>query len=500
MDRKQIPKQFSLSEFKQELDGMVSKNTGTYINTHDQFWGGRVKTKTRTLQELQDIVSNGNITVQRALSNEFFNSNGFYRQIVMHYGTLLKNVGILIPNPSYGKSLQDKPIAKRYYGALDLIESMVLESRLTDLSIRVLLNGVYYGVIHTSTKKDFILMDLPIEYCRSELQDSKNRDIIEFNTAYFDSIRDANARRMALRAYPDFIAEHYYKTKEQRGLSAWMKLPVELGVSFQLFSQRPYFLPLVPITLQYDDAVERDAEREREEIKKVLVQEMPHLNDGSLVFEPDEAAIMHEGTVGMLAESNPNMSVLTTYGKADVVQTKTSSGITRNTLEQMTKHVYASAGVTSEVFSATGAAAVKTSLQYDTSIMMILGNQYASFISRVMNATFGNTHVDFKYSILPITIYNSEDYVNSTFKLAQSGYPLLLPAIAHGVSQRDLTNLKDLENNLLGLPDSLIPSQSAYTQTKDGGSTDEGGRPQLKQEEKAEKTLENEESLDKGGE
>lgn len=117
---------------------------------------------------------------------------------------------------------------------------------------------------------------------------------------------------------------------------------------------------------------------------------------------------------------------------------------------------------------------------------MILGRQYSSFVSRVVNTLYGTSQVDFTYRVLPITEYNVEDYVANSFKLAQSGYSLLLPAIAHGVSQRDLVNLKELENGLLNLTESLKPPQSAHTQGKDSASADEGGRPALKTEEKTE--------------
>jgi hypothetical protein len=48
-----------------------------------------------------------------------------------------------------------------------------------------------------------------------------------------------------------------------------------------------------------------------------LVQEIPHLNDGALLFEPVEVEEIHRGTVGML-RGNKNIDVLTTYGKVNV--------------------------------------------------------------------------------------------------------------------------------------------------------------------------------------
>ena len=63
-----------------------------------------------------------------------------------------------------------------------------------------------------------------------------------------------------------------------------------------------------------------------------------------------------------------------------------------------------------------------------------------------------------------------------------------------GISQGELINVKDLENDVLKLSDKLIPLSTSYTQS--GNSP---GRPALSPEEKSEKTVANEISLDNGG-
>jgi hypothetical protein len=49
--------------------------------------------------------------------------------------------------------------------------------------------------------------------------------------------------------------------------------------------------------LEYDAAIELEHDRNADEIRKIIVQKVPHLNDGRLLFEPDEAAEIHQGTV-----------------------------------------------------------------------------------------------------------------------------------------------------------------------------------------------------------
>lgn len=97
-----------------------------------------------------------------------------------------------------------------------------------------------------------------------------------------------------------------------------------------------------------------------------------------------------------------------------------------------------------------------------------------------------------------------------------------MPALALGLTQRDLVSIKDLENDVLKLGDKLKPLSTSYTQSgsdnnsnketggeKGNGETtegkaqgvnpDEGGRPTLKEGEKTEKTIKNEESQNRTG-
>jgi hypothetical protein len=129
--------------------------------------------------------------------------------------------------------------------------------------------------------------------------------------------------------------------------------------------------------------------------------------------------------------------------------------------------------------------------------MMYLANKFARFITNIVNENFANSNISFKYTILPITHQNEAKYIDSSYKLASSGYSLAIPALAQGLSQRDLVNLKDLENDVLKLHDKLIPPANAFTGGTTGEGGDEGGRPTKSEDEKRDQTIKNEESIEK---
>ena len=476
-----------------------SKAQQKMIATSDNTYGTLGTSRARYLERIRDytpekierIITSGSLAEQQALSRNFFYKDGYYKQIIIHYATLLKYAGLLIPNPSLGKKLSTSHISKRYYNALDYVEKMNLPVFLTDCATRALIDGCYYGVIVQLDKQNFSVLDLPSGYCQTRYKDLNGDDLIEFDVSYFNSIVDLTAKEQALTSYPKFIRDAYKKWQKQKSSNSWVIIPSDIGICFPFFDGRPLFLSVIPASLEYDDAIQTERDRDAEEIRKILVQKIPHLQDGRLLFEPDEAAEMHAGAVGML-KGNKNISVLTTYADVDAVVSKTTGESTSKTLEQIEKNIYAQAGVSGQIFSSTGSSTLDASIKNDIALMMYLANKFSRFITNSINRIYGNTNITFKYQILPVSIHNMDKFVDQSFKLSGSGYSYLLPVVALGLSQRDIVNLKELENDVLKLGEKLIPLSSSYTQSSDNPT----GRPKLDDSEKAEKTIKNEESLD----
>jgi hypothetical protein len=215
---------------------------------------------------------------------------------------------------------------------------------LTRITIKALIDGCYYGVINTLTKDKFVMFDLPSRYCRSRFKDFDGNDIVEFNVSYFNIILDDDLRATALSTYPEIIQKYYRKWKKSDLSSPWVKLPAEIGVCFSFFEiGGPLFLDVIPATIQYEDAVDTERDRELEEIRKIIVQKIPHLTDGSLLFEPEEALEMHRGAVNMM-HGNKNLSILTTYADVDSIVSKTTADNVSTSLDKMLQNVYSEAG------------------------------------------------------------------------------------------------------------------------------------------------------------
>lgn len=501
-------RKFDLTSYARAKERMIATNENAY-SRFGQNLRQRDSVREYSTEEIERIITSGSVEEQQKLSRNYFALDGYYKQIIIHYATLLKYAGILIANPGFGNKLSSPAVQKKYYQAMDYVEKMSLPILCSNFAWRALIDGCYYGARVDLGKKGFQVIDLPVGYACSRFKDFKGNDVVEFDLRYFDKILLDSTRNEVLESYPKFISKAYRKWSKKRSNNSWIILPEDVGVCFPFFDGRPLFLSVIPATIAYDNAMELEKERAKSEIRKILVQEIPHLSDGRLVFEPEEAAEMHSGAVDMM-KGNKNLSVLTSYGKVSAIGSESSAMGIEATLNRYEQNIYSQAGVTGQILSGQGSSSFEASLNNDTALMMSFANKVGLFVSNILNNLFGNSAVSFKYTFLPITYHNETTYLDNTYKILGSGFSAIMPALTFGLSQRDLINIKDLENDVLKLGDKLKPLQTAYTQsgepseqTKKSVDTekalDKGGRPQKKQQDKNERTLANEKSKDKTG-
>lgn len=471
---------------------LIATNDSSY-NISD--WANRKIQETSrdySLEEVEQIVESGDIDKQIDLSRNYFRKDGLYKRVLLHYATILNYTGILIPSPAFGKNLSEDFIKKKYFKAMDFVDGVGLPQLFFEWALVALRDGCFYGVIQQVDNKSLSVLTLPAKYCASRFKDQYGNDVIEFNVEYFDSLRTKEQRRAAMKVYPKEVVNWYNRYKRGKVKTKWVYIDTSSSICLPFIDGHPSFLHVIPAVINYEAAVKTDRERDEEEIRKIIVQKIPHLQDGGLLFEPEEAAEIHKGTVNMMG-GNKNVSVLTTYADVDAIISKTTSDSTTSILAAALKNVYDEAGASEQLFGSDSNLALESSLNNDMSLMMTFAKKMEKVITRIINENFSNSNVKFNYTILPITYYNASKYIDNTFKLASSGYSFLLPALASGLSQKTLGEVKDLEEDILQLYDKLKPLQTSWTQSGDVG------RPSLDDDKKSDKTIANEKSLDKGG-
>lgn len=430
------------------------------------------------------------------LSTEFFNISTTYKALNYYLASIIDYNGMVIPVPKSNELIDSKNNIKKYRRAIEFVDKNNLQELCFKFTLQTLVKGSYFGLVQPVVDDHLVIIDLPNEYCRSNFRTKTNIPVIEFNVTFFDQIDNEHNRRVALKSYPKFVRNYYRRYVQGKVDGPWVIVPSEMGVyfSFNNFASTPLLLDSILPIVQYDETVNVLQKHEKDKIKTILVQKVPHLNDGTLVFQPIEAAEMHKGASQMLQKKNPDTSVLTTYADVDAIK-PTADQTQNKILENMNQNIFNKARVSGQIFAPTGGQSLMVSIQNDISLVNILVKQYNNFFSRLLTQTFGNSVFEFKYKILLVGAYNRSQFITDSLKNAQYGYSLLMPGMADGLSQLEFENLKDLENSVLDLGHKLIPLNSSFTQSSDSASTAENTN-EKPLEEKSEKTIQNLESID----
>lgn len=448
-----------LTTFKKALKDMIATSKDAYVRSNNKT--SRQRTKRYTSEEIKRIVEHGDSVDKAELSRHFFEVSGLYKRIILHYSTFLTYSWIVAPHMRKQKDkISDKKNTENYQNAVDFCSAFQIERKCALFATKIFVEGAYYGLIHDTG--DYVaIQDLPFDYCRSRFKNQQDIDIVEFNMRFFDGIGEEALRKEILGTYPKIIQKGYYNYKH-KGKDPWIFLPAEMGIYFSFFEERPFFLDLIPLLDDLDDYKEIDKERNKQALKKILVQKVG-VDGMKLVFEPDEAEEMHNGVLEMLAH-NPDIDVITTYNEIELLDLSSDDN-EKTEIDTVQDLIYESAGVSKELFSATTDAGLDFSIKNDLSMMMILGNRFAHFFTALLNYKFANKRMKFILSILPLSFYNSEEYTSKAKDMAAFGYSFLLPIMSTGLNQMTLADLKELENEVLNFDEILKPLQSAYTQS-----------------------------------
>jgi hypothetical protein len=494
---------FTLEDFKKSVDKMIATSDSSYSG--DTSFKRTPDLLTYSKEEAEQIIASGQPEELKDLSVSFFYSSGFYRRFILYYATFLKYTPVIIPHMSGNqKSITDTKYSKRYYESLEFFNKLNFEKLCQNFTLKVMVEGAYYGILRDYGADGVGIQDLPFDYCRTRFKTPDGIDIVELNLQYFDNIRDKVLRDQCLATFPPDV-EKAYNAYKNRNESKWYMLEPGVGIHFCLYEERPFMLNVIPAIIDFDEYRELEKDKDKQELKKILVQEMPITSDGELVFDPEEVQEMHRGVVGML-KKNKDIDVLTSFGDVSLEDMQDARSVITNNLEKIEKTIYSEAGVSKQVFAADGNLSLEKSIQNDMALMMYLAGSYSIWLSYVLNQHFGDNKINFTAKILPVSYYNNDEYISKTLDMAQYGYSFLVPSVALGLNQSEITDIKRLEIELLKLDVELIPLQSSHTQS-DGGSSNKdeesatGEKPnnEKDQDKKSDRTLENEQSKDGGG-
>ena len=406
-------------------------------------------------------------------------------------------------------------IVKEFESACKFVENLDVPNTFTHISKEWLKVGIYFGILQEDGDK-VVIQDLPLAYCRTRFKDFNNLNILEFNLQYFSSIKEDDLRAEALANFPPIVQQAWEAYAVNRTTAdPWAIIPADNnGVCFtHTDDQMPLLLASIPQLKKLDDAVSREEKRDENELYKLLIQKMPTDKDGELTFSLDECAEMHAAVAGMLTDID-TVDVLTTFGDTSLesLQDTTAATQSKDRIDKYRNNAYDALGRSAILFNADGSSSLAYAIKKDEALMTSFLNAYETWIKFHLNKRFKRNGLSFDFEVLPTNVYNRQDIQSNYFRAAQYGYSKMFAGVVMGIKQRDQISLMEFENDFLKMSEKMIPLQSSYTtpggtvaaeeknnsagqktgnKQKSDDLNNKGGRPELPDEQKSEKTQAN---------
>jgi hypothetical protein len=476
------------------------------------FW--RKPNRKISREQVDRALESKNLKELRHYSNVFFDTSGIYSRLCRYMAYLYRYDWFVVPVVNDNK-LKNEKIIEGWYKSSLYLENSDLKKTFGEIALKVIKNGCYYGYKRSQKKASFI-QELPVDYCRSRYE-LNGKAVVEFNIKYFnDTFSDIDYRLRILKMFPKEFHKAYLDYLNgklprdyQSDDAGWFVLDPENTVKFNLSNtDAPLFASIIPSLMDLEEAQELDKKKMLQQILRIIVQKMPIDKNGDLIFDVEEAQALHSNAVAMLSDAI-GVDVLTTFADVSVADMSDKGNVSSvDQLEKVERTVYNNAGVSQMQFNTSGNLALEKSIANDEGTLSDLLLQFQEYLNDLLKP-FNKSpqRLFYKVQMLPTTIYNYKDLAKLYKEQTTIGFSKLLPQIALGHSQLTLISMAYFENELMNLNDLFIPPQmsstmsSANNNSSNGSETkgeasagSEGGRPELPDEEKSTKTIQNRES------
>ena len=446
----------------------------------------------------------------REISNYFYRTNGIYFRVVNSFATLFRYDWYVAPEVTDEKIKEDK-ILEDFNKVLGFLDESEIAENCAEIALEVLINGAYYGYL-TDSRNCIALQQLPIKYCRSRFK-VNGRPAVEFNMKFFDEeFKDPNYRLRVLDLFPAEFKKGYLLYKQGKlpkenatdTLGSWYLLEPGRTIKFCFYNgDMPLFANAIPSIIDLDAAQDLDRRKQMQQLLKILIQKLPMDKNGDLIFDIDEAKDIHDNAVAMTSNAI-GVDVLTTFADIQVESlSDKSTTTTTDDLEKIERTVYNSLGMSRNLFNTDGNLSLEKSILNDEGVMRPLVLQFETFYNKITRA-LGSApkKYKFRFYMLGTTQYNYKELAKIYKEQTQIGYSKMLPQIALGHSQSSILNSVHFENEVLKLSELMLPPMSSNVMNAESlaalGDKNSGngkmGRPKKEDDQKAEKTILNEES------
>lgn len=454
----------------------AAKNALVQVRDLDKSYSSTAQTFNKeSLRTYLKNIANNEANL-RKLSWFLYYRSHVYARICHYYANMFcLDCYNVIPDYDLTKQIDSTKVQKEFQKTVLDVNHMRLQQEFFPIFLNNFIQDVYYGVCIRDDTGIFH-MSVPADY---------GKIIGKFETGDFAYAIDASwlRSRQELCEYIPHpfkdIWDEYQKTKKK-----WIPMPEQYCVCTKFRTEDPDVVtpPLVGIfnsIINLTDLEDLQAAEDEASIYKLLWFELETINGSKM---PDDWKINPElvsGYYKILQDTvPPYIGTALVPGKLQEVSFNSDQASDTTKVAKATEQVLNTSGGAEVLNGATinNTFAFKMACIANTEYAISsLLPQVQSWVMRMLSYD-GADKCNVKFA--PVSVYTKSDYRERLLENGQYGIPTKLAiASVDGLNPMDLLSLNNLEENVLGLSDKLIPLNSSYT------SSGEAGRPETPDDE-----------------
>lgn len=427
------------------------------------------------------ICGDKDMAQKRALSRWFFETNGMYNRAVRYLADISKFDFMIYPNLDLEKEIQDAEsdkILKKFNEVLEHFDNSAIQLLCRKWAAQICLDGAYYGYICDDINDKLVIQDLPTDYCRSRFL-HRGIPLVEFNVDYFNKVtNDEDVRERYLSLFPDEIQKAYRKHKhnklpaEEQGDSVgWVLLDINRAFKLNFYGDwagdNPPFIQAIPSLIELSEVQDLEKEKLLQQIQKILVQTFELDKNGQIPFTMPELQRLNQNAIDMVGDA-VGVSVLSTIANVHLENLSDSQGEdSQDAVEAAEDNTYNVFGIASSLFNTDGNLALEKSITTDEAFVKPLILQFEQFFNRYLEWKFNKNSLKFRLKMLSTTIFNFKELSSAYKDLTKIGFSRFLPIVALGHTQKEVTSMAKLEQQIMQLDAYMLPPFSSNTMSSD---------------------------------
>lgn len=441
-----------------------------------------------------------NIDNIREVSRFLTRVSMLYKQMISYFSTMplyTYNITPLFDKVYTGDYNADKLLSS-YEKSLKIFHHFNLPKELQNIVSNVIRDGMYVGFMYNSEDNGIFLMPLDVQYCRIYGKTPEGEWIVYFDAAYFDKSNNKDyvlgVNNDGIGTWDPCFVDGYNQYKSGGRDYEWFRLTPEntmciiASTDDEFYVPLPYFFPIFKSLLQILDTEALVASKEELQNYKLILNKIPMMKDGDRVDDFALSLELVNQFDAIIRELLPDLVGwgTTPYENTQVIDfEKSTSSSDTDTLNKAMNNLFANAGINKLIVSS-GDSGNANGIKYSNANDLGKISVYIRRIESWLNYWIKNNISDALYlQIFDETQFNKTDFINEKKEAATLGGSKMDYLCSLGDTPYVAYNKLKFETLSLGLSDIMIPLQSSYTQSSQGGRPVEQDESKLSDEGRA---------------